>query len=280
MEKIRFLHIPKTAGTSFSNCLRRIYRANRLKNNVFVFLGDFQQDLARYKRLELVERSRIVLISGHAPLVTGVEEIDRMPTIAFLRDPVERIKSLCQHIAEGKTDGLSPENFDLAQTLKGEGNVWFQNMQARMLLGVRGYEFPPGGTDQVVQQALKVLTERLAGFGVTEFFDDSLLLFQKVLGWPNTPVYTRLNQKNPGKALLFSDRQLDLIRETNAIDIRLYDAAVRIFKERISAAATEIESRRRLFSLRQNLYQPVLSLYKLYHRGQIVLSRNRGKPES
>lgn len=278
MGKIRFLHIPKTAGTSFSNCLRRIYKANRFKNNVFVFLGDFPQDLSRYQRLDAAERSRITVVSGHAPLVTGVTEIDRLPTLTFLRDPVERVKSACQYLSEGRTGTLPPGNFDLDGLFAEEGNLWLRNLQTRMLLGVQGYDLPAGDPRRLVEQALEVLQGRLACFGITEYFDDSLLLFQQALRWKRYPVYTKLNQRNPGKLLRFSASQLDWIREANAIDIQLYEGAVRLFHARIAASSAEIEARRRVFSIQQTLYQPLLGLYKFYHQGQSILSRRHGKP--
>lgn len=273
MDRIRFLHIPKTAGTSFSNCLRRIYKANRLRHNVFVFQGDLEPDLERYRQLDLERRAGITLFTGHAPLTTGAEEIDRLPTITFLRNPVERVKSFLQYAAEGKVRGVAPEKPDIDALLT-RARFQLENFYARMLLGNRRCD---GGWDgeAMAEEALDLLANRLASFGITERFDDSLLLFQHVLDWKTSPVYTRLNEKSGRDLLSFSEAQMERIREWNSVDLRIYEGAECLFRERLETHATELEPRRRAFAIRQTLAQPFLGLYKLYHTSQTLLARNR-----
>ena len=61
------------------------------------------------------KEDRIVL--GHAPITTCIKEADSATIITFLRDPVERVKSFCQHVYEGKSlhlkDSFPPELFNL-----------------------------------------------------------------------------------------------------------------------------------------------------------------------
>lgn len=269
--KIRFLHIPKSAGTSFSNCLRRIYKANRFKKNVFVFLGDLAEDSARYTNLSQAERDKLALVSGHAPLLTGIPEVDGLPTITFLRDPVARVKSLCQHISEGKVRNITPsQNIDTF--LADPCNFWIENLQTRTLLGERGYGLPDIGEEAIIAQAMDVLENRLACFGITEYFDDSLLLFKHILGWNAYPVYTRLNQKSRVKQLQFTEAQIQLIRERNAIDLKVYTAALALFKSRLATHEGEITALRRGFAIRQKLFHPILGIYRLYHRLQLARS--------
>lgn len=272
VNKIRFLHIPKSAGTSFSNCLRRLYKANRFKHNIFVFEGDFEQDMARYQTLTSEERSKLVLVSGHVPLVTGIQDIDALPTITFLRDPVERVKSLCQHISEGKVWNLDP-NQNLDAYLNDPYNIWIDNLQTRTLLGQANYALPETSEASIVALAMDVLENRLACFGITEYFDDSLLLFMHRLGWRAYPIYTKLNQKSTAKLLHFTDSQLAKIRDRNKIDIQVYEAAVGLFKDRLAARADVIEASRQQFRLRQQLFGPILRVYQLYHKYQSRLNR-------
>ena len=96
MNKIRFLHVPKTAGTSLTDCLNQFY-----KNRHYLFSGDLEKDKGRYQKISASKRAQISLFSGHAPRITGIPEVDILPTIAFFRDPVERVKSFCQHVSEG-----------------------------------------------------------------------------------------------------------------------------------------------------------------------------------
>ncbi|MGZ8245561.1 sulfotransferase family 2 domain-containing protein [Methylomagnum sp.] len=266
-DKIRFLHIPKSAGTSFSNCLRRLYKANRFKRNSFVFLGDFERDVQRYHALTETERSKLVFVSGHVPLMTGIQSIDGLPTITFLRDPVARVKSLCQHISEGKVWNVDA-NQNIDAYLADPCNIWIDNLQTRTLLGNAGYELPEASEDAIVAQALDILENRLACFGITEYFDDSLLLFKHSLGWQSYPVYTKLNQKSEHRLLQFSEAQSQAIRDRNRIDIKVYEAALRLFKSRLAADAGVIEASRKQFAIRQRIFEPILGVYQLYHKLQ------------
>lgn len=266
-DKIRFLHIPKSAGTSFSNCLRRLYKANRFKRNAFVFLGDFERDLQRYNALTEAERSKLVLVSGHVPLITGIPAIDELPTITFLRDPVTRVKSLCQHISEGKVWNVDA-NQNMDALLNDPCNIWIDNLQTRTLLGNAGYELPNASEDAIVAQAMEVLENRLACFGITEHFDDSLLLFKHTLGWTSYPVYTKLNQKSERKLLQFSEAHIRTIRDRNTIDAKVYQGASQLFQSRLAECAEVIDKSRKAFIFRQRLFGPILGVYQIYHKLQ------------
>jgi hypothetical protein len=231
LKKIRFIHIPKTAGTSFTDCLSRIYKGN----NKFIFYGDLSNDLERYKNLPVLARQKIVLFGGHAPRIIGEREIDTLPTIAFLRNPVSRVMSFCQHVSEGKSSHLlktfPPQNFDLDKFLN-SGNLELSNLQTKVLLGQKNYNLPTADSNSLVKMAIDVLRNDLEGFGITEYFDESLMLFQYKFGW-TWPSYMRLNEKNKFKSLEFERKHIDKIRELNALDIRVYDLALQFFLQEI-----------------------------------------------
>src|SRR6185369_13788670 len=95
MRRLRFLHIPKTAGTAFVDCLRRLYPGGH-----FAFTRGIAADVERYRRLDPGTRERITLFSGHAPRITGEPAIDGVPIVTFLREPILRTMSHCQHVSE------------------------------------------------------------------------------------------------------------------------------------------------------------------------------------
>ena len=263
MKKVRFLHVPKTAGSSFTRCLSRIYGARYLKANWFTFRGEnFQEDLERYHQLDPARRAALVMVTGHAPLVTGIEEIDALPTVTFLRDPVERTKSLCQHVSEGKSPRFySAKDFDLDAFL--DHLPASVNSQTRHLLGVRGLELPDLDPAAVAAQALDVLEHRLAAYGITEFFEESLLVFRKALGWKAWPVYISLNRKSTRRRLTFNERQIARIRAMNEIDILVYDAARARFEEHLREDAAFLRAEMRRFRVRQALATPLLAVYRV-----------------
>ena len=248
MDKIRFLHIPKTAGTTFLDCLRQVYG-----DKTFIFSGRTAEDLERYRTIEAAERKQIVVFSGHSPRVTGEEEVDCVPIVTFLRDPVSRVRSFCQHVSEGKSPYLlerfPPDRFDLDAFLH-SGNGELENMHTRFILGEETYELPVQDPDVLVDRALDVLVNDIQCFGIVERFEESLLLFCHEFGW-KWPRVRRLNQRNRSRLIQFNGEQIAWIRELNAVDIRVYEAASRIFQEQVENKLDHLNSKRLLFSLYQ-----------------------------
>ncbi|HTN94180.1 MAG TPA: DUF1232 domain-containing protein [Gallionella sp.] len=224
MKYLRFLHIPKTAGVTFNTILERQYRGEMH----FHFEGHLPSDKKRFDSLRS-SVSNGILFTGHAPISTGIAEADEATLITFLRDPVSRVKSYCQHVSEGKSphllEGFSPETFDLDHFLF-SGDSGLSNLQTRML--VCGDEWAsPSALDGMSSanardQALENLFHRVAHFGLQEYYDESLVLFSSLLAW-KTPLYFSHNRKNSGRQLQFEPRHIARIEELNAVDIELYN---------------------------------------------------------
>jgi hypothetical protein len=240
MERIRFLHIPKTAGTSFTDCLARIYPGKQ-----FVFTGLLDHDLERFQAMGASKRERISLVSGHCPRITGIPEIDRLPIITLLRDPIEQVKSHCQQVSEGKNlywrELYPPGTFELDEFLE-SGHLVLSNLQTKMLLGDRGYRPITGDTRVLADEALHVLENDIACFGIVEEFDTSLMWFRRRLGWKQWPVYRRLNVTNQSKRLVFSRSQIAKISALNAVDIQVYQSALRLFREQTATMSGLLQS--------------------------------------
>jgi len=162
--------------------------------------------------------------------VTGIQEADEALTITFLRNPVSRVISYCQHVSEGKSPHLRrefpPETFDLDAFLR-SGNVELANLQTRMLIEDQSTTTDPLGSmtpSAARDTALENLLNRVFRFGLQELFDESLLIFADALGW-SLPLYAHLNKKNPRKLLEVNQHHIDQIRELNAIDLEVYARA-------------------------------------------------------
>jgi hypothetical protein len=252
MRRLRFLHIPKTAGATITHCLTRLYPGIRI-----IFPGNLKTNLEMYQSLSAEEKEQLQLVMGHAPRITGIPEIDQFPTITFLRDPVSRAISFCQHVREGKsqelTDRFPPDDFDLDAFLDSH-DPQLDNLYARYLLGNTDYEHPAGEPPQVLaQRAVDILVNDLDGFGITEYFDTSLLLFRHQFQW-GWPIYTRLNIKDKMKSLSVKESHIEKIKAMNQIDLLIYQRAVEVFKERVRQDMIYITSRGLLFKLAQAKY--------------------------
>ncbi len=259
MEKLRFLHIPKTAGASLTALLKRIYGGPAC---CFIFTGNFQADLRRYT--EHPRKSEIRFVGGHAPFRTGIAEIDRLPAITLLRHPVERVKSYCQHVYEGKSPELSdrfpPERFCLDEFLA-SGEPQLDNLQVRMLTG--HYVGPIDASNQavLVRRAIEVVEGELAGFGLTEQFDQSVLLWKLTFDWP-PPTFLRLNSRR-GPAMRFTSEQVERIISLNRADLELYDAAAATFPERLAQHRQSLDDSLRQFRRRQRVFHACGWIYQL-----------------
>jgi len=236
MNKIRFLHIPKTAGSAFDESLSILYLKDYILRRRFIFTGNFQSDRQRYAELSRVQREKTKLYLGHAPRITGIAEVDSLPTITLLRHPVDRVKSFCQHVNEEKSPtipkGAVGQDMDIDGFLS-SGRVQLSNFQSRTLLGNQGYDLPSGNIDDLVDGALQVLENELCTFGITEHFSRSMLLFSRILGWDESPLYRPRNVKNASALLVFQDRHIEKIIELNQLDLQVYRRACSLFEVRL-----------------------------------------------
>jgi|GEM_PF-1368405 hypothetical protein len=243
--KIRFLHIPKTAGSTFDECLFLLYLRPYLLRRQFVFSGNIEADRQRFGRLSPAARKRIAICTGHAPRVTGCSEVDAMPTVTLLRHPLERVKSFCRHVSEGKSPRLySPARdgqFDLDAFL-GSDRIQLHNFQCRIVLGEGDYALPAGDPAALATRAMALLESQFSGFGLTEDIDRSLLLFRRQLGWRQWPLYRSRNSSDPQAPLQFEPRHIARIEELNAIDLEFYRLARAEFYRRLQQQCPDLET--------------------------------------
>lgn len=228
MRKLRFLHIPKTAGTSFYGALCRLYSGNH-----FALVGHLDIDLAELERFSPANLATFSLFGGHGPRRLGHPAIDALPTVTLLREPIARVISFCRHVSEGKAPYLleqfPPARFDLDVFLA-SGNIELANYQTRTLLGNGSYELPDAKPDELVGRALDVLTNDIVQFGLVERFDQSLVLFKRAFGW-DWPFYARANESGPTR-LRFTRDHIRTIAEYNHLDLDLYRSAQVEFRRR------------------------------------------------
>jgi len=236
MSLLRFLHIPKTAGSTFSRILQQQYPGKRS----FDFTGDIASDLARFEALLAEEKSNIGFFSGHAPITTGIPEADQT-IITFLRNPVSRVKSFCQHVYEGKSPYLlgdfPPETFSLDDFLN-SGIGELSNLQTKMLINKGSSEstelIDSLSTSEAIQRAASNLSEKISCFGIQEYFNESLVLFAVKFNWPLRS-YDSVNKKGTLRTLQFADRHVRKIVELNSIDIEVYKLALQDFLQQVNS---------------------------------------------
>ena len=233
-QPIRFLHFPKTAGTTLTSALSRIYG----RKHMFAFTGDADKDRSRLMNIDLSVRSDIRLFVGHSMYETGIPEIERARTVVMLREPIDRVKSFIQHVAVGKSSYLAEYarsgDFSIDGFL-GSGNGELSNLQTKMLIND---DFPDSGNrikelgdEAAIELAKSRLFEKAASFGLQEDFDAGWVAIWNSIG-RRPPLYSYLNRKKPGGKLEFNESQIEKIKALNSLDMNLYKAAKEEFLRR------------------------------------------------
>jgi hypothetical protein len=205
-----FVHIPKTAGTSFRKALADKYNvicdygissintSAVVKENIYL-----QQD--PYALSEILKESQSNWLCGHVPLQKYVNFVPALKTVSFVRSPLSRVLSHYNH-------SVSQHNFKggLADFIKKPGVL---NVQHRLL---------------------SFLHVGLVGcIGITEKYEDSLLMINQQM---NTDLELKKENVNATKYLKEQDvdEQLkELILRKNHLDVKLYEEACFIHKQRL-----------------------------------------------
>jgi len=101
---------------------------------------------------------------------------------------------------------------------------WVFNEQTKYLAGAQsGKEIASECNEEQYQSAIAHIKDHFALVGLTEYFDESLLLLKKKLNWryPYYHVKNVTKRKRPP----LSDRMKEIIAKRNSYDMRLYEYA-------------------------------------------------------
>jgi hypothetical protein len=269
-----FVHIPKTAGTTVTGILKMNEPGARTRGaaNVFKGGGGVKRGVT-FDRLRddkgTLELDGVNVLTGHFPL--GMR--DHLPRdrdvrcFTFLREPADRMLSHYFQLrsieerdrAKGRerskreTFGLAPLPLDPTLDDMVEGGYIHDNLHTRMLCG----DPEPFGevTEEMLERAKENLREELVFFGLTERFDESLVLAKRRLGL-ETMLYrapgtsASAGRVNPARPR--GDEIPDELRRSaerwNRHDIELYRYAEKLFDD--APELEELEFQAELAALR------------------------------
>jgi hypothetical protein len=125
--------------------------------------------------------------------------------------------------------GLSLEEFVSARLSKEADNG-----QTRRLAGV---DAPPGSCSRrLLDRAKQNLHRHFAVVGLTERFDETVILLRRRLGWHRTPYYLPglVNTRKPERSAI-DPEVLAIVAETNELDTAIYEYARELFEQALAA---------------------------------------------
>jgi len=256
-----FLHIPKTAGTTLNYIIRQNYHASE----IFALGENTQASIREFVALDEANRHKIRLLQGH--MAYGLHSYMAPPTTYFtiLRDPVERIISYYYFVRRISHhylhDFVVDNDLSLLEYLDSRQSIMMDNFQTRLVSGVWD-RFPFGECpDDILEQAKDNLRKHFAVVGLTEKFDETLLLLKTAFGWRNI-YYTSQNvtSNRPAKDNL-PEEALAAVLRANQLDVALYAYAQQLFAEQIESLGPGFAASLAQFQAANRYVSPLMRLY-------------------
>jgi hypothetical protein len=234
-----FLHIPKTAGTSFLLMLQNVFG----DNNVMRILQVDDEARSTINSIAMDASSPVACLAGHLPVQLFEGRLDRFQAFTVLRHPVGRVLSLfrftLKHDAKRLEQlGLSPD-FSLGEFLDAkhpELHAQINNGMTRMLTSDKRFVDPDCSDFWREQGALDALPSAWRNlsqmdFGFTEEMTRTLTLAQAC--W-RIPYRLREYHENStaSDTKIPNSSAMHRIIARNAVDLTLYYLARSAFRAR------------------------------------------------
>jgi hypothetical protein len=241
-----FVHIPKTAGTTLRGVILWKYRHQ--EDHVIQLYGDRPSE--ELQRMPAQVRNRARMVIGHFSYGIHKYFSQECTYLTILRDPVERVlASFRWMIRRPGHPYYDPRKRDLGleafvSNPEQKGSV--ENGQTRLIAGVESEDV------DVSEKHLHTATRNLEHFvlaGLTERFDESLLLLHRNLGWRNPFYVTRNTSPDWTRRIPVSAGTIEMIRASNQLDYDLYEFASGMLNKSIQRHGRSFERDLRLYGM-------------------------------
>ena len=264
-----FLHIPKAAGSTLATIIRGQYQASSIYEQYpanirhsgasLTASQSAHQRVSKLKSLPLAKREKIAALMGHDGF--GLHELLPRPAtyITMLRDPIDRVISHYYYVLRNPNNYLyeivTSKQMSLEEYATSNLSPELDNGQTKYLTGFQTPYLAWGEyANTILETAKNNLLHHFAVVGLTERFDDSLVLIQRAFGW-KTPFYVKTNvtrHRLPKQDL--PAHVVDVIRKRNELDIELYAYVQILFEEQIRLYGSTFHRNKKKFSLMNKAY--------------------------
>lgn len=220
-----FLHIPKTAGTTLRTIVNRQYPSHTILCGPGFELRELLRTLPEHRK------RAIRVLQGHMPF--GLHEYLAEPAqyITMLRDPIDRVISTYYFIMRRPRNRLYKEvvgnNMSLSDFVRSGVAPRASNQQTRAISGLRDSDI----TTRDLDIAKRNVDVYFSAVGFTEQFDESIVLFKRVLGWQDIQYIRRNVTTDRPCASELPHSTLRLIEKHNTFDMELCEFAKKKFND-------------------------------------------------
>ncbi|UVM49095.1 MULTISPECIES: sulfotransferase family protein [unclassified Pseudomonas] len=241
--RIAFVHIPRTAGTSFGTMLDDLYCGSQSAK----FYGDEQSSVVNekidaFRNLSASEKAGFDMLRGH--FVYGFDsDLRDIHHVTLLREPIQRLISFYFYALKDRSNYLHSyllqRRLGLEQFLQSDASIDLDNYQVRAISGARFGSVRERVSQRHLDEAKYNLVERFTAFGLTEQFDRSMNRFARDFMW-DLPQLERQNEGAYGPDVTLSESCLSYVTERNQFDMELYGFAKDLFESTADAGDCSI----------------------------------------
>lgn len=217
-EKLLFLHIPKTAGTSFRALFDREYPGSR--QLPLYYPTPYKPELLTELRARVPTTDAFI---GHVFFGIDADLGFQARYMTFLRHPVDRVVSYFLHNKRNPDSpyhGWIRDGVSLHHMLEHERIPELNNNMTRMIAGLHDNDLLESRS--VLDTAIANLEERFLFVGITEDFDKCIQLLGARLGWRQVLTTPVLNRSPKHLREQLDAPTLAAIEKYNQLDLELY----------------------------------------------------------
>ena len=226
---VLFPHIPKTGGTTLDYVIAKNYKID------FVYRANassIEHNLASlYKKHNVFKIHRVMM--GHIELSDYIYQLLERPRLVqfvLLRDPVSRVVSYYDYVRTGPNHPKHniAKDMSLKEFVSSPQIDDVRNGQTYRILGWlkdNYWQQQNYSESDVLNMVKDQMLKRYSLFGLTEQYDQFLLMAHQLLGWQDIYYERKNKSRQKTDKSTIDESTLQLIREQNSIDCALYDFA-------------------------------------------------------
>ena len=253
------LHIPKTGGTTLRDIIQRQYRSEKI-----LMIPKLEESENILKEVSTSQINQLNLIQGHLKYGIHNHFHRRAKYFAIIRDPINRVLSTYYYVLSQKNNpqNLSTSNnqmtiYDFVQS---GVNPFLINGQTQLISGKTGdIDNPIIESEELFSLAKENIENDFLFLGITEMFDETILILKNMLGW-HMPYYSIANRtkKKPNYDAV-NPTIISFIKEHNQLDIKLYNITKTSLLNRIAEENDIFQNRINKFKKINRLLNPLFS---------------------